>query len=152
MELDQVIVLHHLKELGYEKVESHLLQKFMKDLKKLIKYEKQKTLVEEKRNLNDDLNKKRNLLEQKQNITPNNYCKNACCNKKKNEVFERLSRPSSKTKICSKAVSTIAIQTDLQKKKTSENKYSQILKRKQMDPVSLHQYYQNEWQNHKVPD
>lgn len=70
--------------------------------------------------MNDDLNKKKNLLEQKQDIPPNNYCKNACCNKKKNEVFERLSRPSSKTKICSKAVSTIAIQTDLQKKKTSK--------------------------------
>jgi len=32
-----------------------------------------------------------------------------------------------------------------------ENKYSQISKRKQMDPVSLHQYYQTEWQNHKMP-
>lgn len=30
MELDQVVVLRHLKELGYENVESHLLQKFMK--------------------------------------------------------------------------------------------------------------------------
>ncbi|KAF0758917.1 ACYPI006496 protein [Aphis craccivora] len=151
MELDQVVVLHHLKELGYENVESHLLQKFMKDLKKLIKYEKQKTLVEEKRKMNDDLNKKRNLLEDKQDIPPNNNCKSVCCNKKKNEVFERLSRPTLKTKICSKATSAIGIQTDLQNKKTRENKYSQMLKRKQMDPVSLHQYYQTEWQNHKVP-
>lgn len=30
-------------------------------------------------------------------------------------------------------------------------KYSQILRRNQMDPVSLHQYYQNEWLTHKVP-
>lgn len=34
---------------------------------------------------------------------------------------------------------------------SGENKYSQMLKRKQIDPVSLHQYYQTEWQNHKVP-
>ncbi|XP_025200824.1 uncharacterized protein LOC112598538 [Melanaphis sacchari] len=151
MELDQVVVLHHLKELGYENIESHLLQKFMKDLKKLIKYEKQKTLVEEKVNFNNHLNKKINLLEEKQNIPPIKYSKNVCCCEKKKEIFERLSRPSSKTKICSKAVSTIAIQTDLQNKKTRENKYSQILKKKQMDPVSLHQYYKNEWQNHKMP-
>ncbi|CAI6342680.1 unnamed protein product [Macrosiphum euphorbiae] len=150
MELDQAVVLRHLKELGYENVESHLLQKFMKDLKKLIKYEKQKTLVEEKENFNVGLNKI-SLLEEKQKILSNNYCKNQCCNKKSNDVFERLSRPSSKTKICSKAVSTIGVQTDLQNTKTRENKYLQILKRKQMDPVSLHQYYQTEWQNHKVP-
>lgn len=31
-----------------------------------------------------------------------------------------MSRPSSKTKICSKAVSTIAVQTDLQSTKTSK--------------------------------
>lgn len=31
------------------------------------------------------------------------------------------------------------------------NKVSSMLKRKQMDPVSLHQYYQTEWQNHKAP-
>lgn len=90
------------------------------DLKKLIKYEKQKTLVEEKRKMNDDLNKKRNLLEDKQDIPPNNNCKSVCCNKKKNEVFERLSRPTLKTKICSKATSAIGIQTDLQNKKTSK--------------------------------
>jgi len=90
------------------------------DLKKLIKYDKQKTLVEEKRNFNDDLNKKRNLLEDKQDIPSNKNCKNVCCNKKKNEVFERLSRPSLKTKICSKATSTIGIQTDLQNKKISK--------------------------------
>lgn len=30
-------------------------------------------------------------------------------------------------------------------------KNSNILKRKQMDPVALHQYYQTEWQTHKVP-
>ncbi|XP_022173113.1 uncharacterized protein LOC111035697 [Myzus persicae] len=151
MELDQVVVLRHLKELGYENVESHLLQKFMKDLKKLIKYEKQKPLVEEKENVNVDLYKRRGSLVEKRDISSKNYCKNACCNKNKNDVFERLSRPSSKTKICSKAVSTIAVQTDLQDTKTRENKYSQILKRKRMDPVALHQYYQTEWQNHKVP-
>jgi len=32
-----------------------------------------------------------------------------------------------------------------------DNKYSQILKRKHMDPVTLHQYYQTEWKNHKAP-
>lgn len=90
------------------------------DLKKLIKYEKQKALVEEKRNFNDDLNRKKKLLEDKQDIPPNNNCKSVCCNKKRNEVFERLSRPSLKTKICSKATSTIGIQTDLQNKKTSK--------------------------------
>lgn len=30
-----------------------------------------------------------------------------------------------------------------------ENK--QILKKKQMDPVSLHHYYQKEWLTHKIP-
>lgn len=90
------------------------------DLKKLIKYEKQKTLVEEKRKFNDDLNKKIYLLEDKQDIPPNNNCKSVCCNKKKNEVFERLSRPNLKIKICSKATSAIGIQTDLQNKKTSK--------------------------------
>jgi len=90
------------------------------DLKKLIKYEKQKPVVEEKENVNVDLYERRNLLEEKQDISSKNYCKNVCCNEKKNDVFERLSRPSSKTKICSKAVSTIAVQTDLQSTKTSK--------------------------------
>lgn len=89
-------------------------------MKKLIKYEKQKTLVEGKENFKVDLNKKRNLLEEKQDISQNNCCKNVCCNTKKNDVFERLSSASSKTKICSKAVSTIGVQTDLQNKQTSK--------------------------------
>jgi len=92
---------------------------FFLDLKKLIKYEKQKTLVKEKENLNVGLNKI-SLLEEKQKISSNNYCQNQCCNKKRNDVFERLSRPNSKTKICSKAVSTIGVQTDLQNTKTSK--------------------------------
>lgn len=76
-------------------------------------------LVEEKENFNVGLNEKK-FLEEKQEISSNNYCKNQCCNKKSNDVFERLSHPSSKTKICSKAVSTIAVQTDLQNTKTSK--------------------------------
>jgi len=90
------------------------------DLKKLIKYEKQKTVIEKNENFNVGLKEKISPLKEKQNTSSNNYCKNACCNKKKNDVFERLSRPTSKKKICSKAVSTIAVQTDLPNNKTSK--------------------------------
>lgn len=80
-------------------------------MKKLIKYEKQKSRNNEKRNVDTELNSE-SLFKKKQNIMPKNYCKNLCCNKKNNDVFDRLSQPSSKTKLCSKAVSTVGVQTD----------------------------------------
>jgi hypothetical protein len=90
-------------------------------LKKLIKYEKQKKLVDMNKRDNIDLNiKDENVLKEKKCIVPDTHCKNKCCNKKNNDVFVRLSRPSSKMKLCSKAVSTIGVQTDLQYKHTSK--------------------------------
>ncbi|VVC29858.1 Hypothetical protein CINCED_3A024678 [Cinara cedri] len=147
MEIDPVEVLHHLNALGYENVEPHLLQKFIKDLKKLIKYEKQKS----KGNVKiDSMSNDKSPLKETIILT-NNHCTNKCCIKKINNVYERLSRPISKTKLCSKAVSTVGVQTDNHDKQKNDNKYSQILKKKQMDPVSLHQYYQTEWEHHKIP-
>lgn len=91
------------------------------DLKKLIKYEKQKILVDRNKKDDIDLNiKEQNVLKEKKVIVSDSQCKNKCCNRKNNDVFERLSRQSSKMKLCSKAVSTIGVQTDLQYKDPSK--------------------------------
>lgn len=88
-------------------------------MKKLIKYEKQKSKVNENKTIELSSDSKY-FLKEKNVILPKNHCTNDCCSKKKKDVFERLSRPNSKTKICSKAVSTVGIQTDLQYKHTSK--------------------------------
>lgn len=59
-------------------------------------------------------------FKEEKDIKSNNRCANACCNKKNNDVFVRLSRPNSKFKVCSKTVSTIGVQTDLQTKQTGK--------------------------------
>lgn len=83
-------------------------------MKKLIKYEIQKSKDNEKGNVKIDLNSEnRCSLKEKKTILTNNHCTNTCCIKNNNNnVFERLSRPSSKTRLCSKAVSTVGVQTD----------------------------------------
>lgn len=89
-------------------------------MKKLIKYDKRNSIIDKKKSDIIEFNiKSQHLLKEKKVIFPDNQCKNECCNKKKNDVFERLSRSSSKTKLCSKAVSTIGVQTDLQYKHTT---------------------------------
>lgn len=91
------------------------------DLKKLIKYETQKSRNNEKENIDIDLNpKNRCLLKEKKNILQNNHCKNVKFYKKNDCVFERLSRTNSKEKQCSKTVSTVGVQTDLQYNVTSK--------------------------------
>lgn len=90
-------------------------------MKKLIKYEKRKSLDDVQKRDKTDFNIKiQHLLKEKNVTVPDNQCKNEFCTKKKNDVFERLSRPSSKTKLCSKAVTTIGVQTDLQYKHISK--------------------------------
>lgn len=93
-------------------------------MKKLIKYEKRKSRDNENINVNTDLtdtnSKNGCLLKEKKVILPNNQCKNACCNKKYDQVFERLAHPKSKTRLCSKYLSTVAVQTDLSCKPTSK--------------------------------
>jgi len=86
-------------------------------LKKLIKYEKQKSRNNENRNLNN-YSESRCLIKEKPVILPNNH-KSDVYNKN-NNVFERLSRPNSKKTLCSKAVSSKGCQTDLQYKVNSK--------------------------------
>jgi len=86
-------------------------------LKKLIKYENQKSSANERDNVKKiDINLENKVLLEKKVVLSKNHCKNSCCIKK--DVFERLYRPSSK--ICPKAVSTIGVQTDLPYKQTSK--------------------------------
>lgn len=66
-----------------------------------------------------DLNSE-SLLKEKPIILPKKCCKNLCCCKIKNNVFDRLSQPSSRTKVCSRAVSTVGVQTDSLNKETSK--------------------------------
>lgn len=88
-------------------------------MKKLIKYERQKSKDDEKKSININSHNK-SLFNEKKLVSSNNFCKNSYCNKNTNNVFERLSRPCSKTKLCSKAVATIGVQTNLQGKQTSK--------------------------------
>lgn len=92
-------------------------------MKKLIKYERQKSKDNEKLNISMNLNSGNKCsFNEKNLVLSNNLCKNACCNKKSNDVFDRLSRPNSKTKLCSKALATVGVQTDSQYKQTSKIK------------------------------
>lgn len=50
---------------------------------------------------------------------PNNQYKNTYFNKN-NDVFERLSRPNLKMTSCSKTVSSVGVQTELQFKQNSK--------------------------------
>lgn len=94
-----------------------MIEFWITDLKKLIKYEKQKSNDNEKRNVKIDLtSENRCSLKEKKIILTDNHCKII----KNNNVFERLSRPSSKIKLCSKVVSTVGIQTDHQCKQISK--------------------------------
>lgn len=91
------------------------------DLKKLIKYERKNAEDNEKKNVNTNLNSANKCLFNEQKLVlSTKFCKNACCNNKNNDVFERLSRPSSKTKLCSKAVTTVGVQTDSRYNQTSK--------------------------------
>lgn len=90
-------------------------------MKKLIKYEKQKSRVNENRRVNVDSNSLcTNLVKERKCISQNNQRQNISYFTNNNDVFERLSRPNSKTKLCSKAVSTVGVQTDLQYIHTSK--------------------------------
>lgn len=90
-------------------------------MKKLIKYENQKSRVDEKRHVSNNPNSQcRYLLKERKGILQNNLCNNVSCFKSNSDVFERLSRPNSKTKLCSKAVSTVGVQTDSQYIHTSK--------------------------------
>lgn len=85
------------------------------DLKKLIKYETRKSRNNENGNIAIDLNSESKcLLKEKKIILQNNHRKNAHFYKINEDVFERLSRPNSKVNRCSKAVSTVGVQTDSQ--------------------------------------
>lgn len=88
-------------------------------MKKLIKYEKQKKsrINENKCNFKDC--ESRGLLKEKRVILSNN-CKSARLTENNIDVFERLSRPISKMTICSKAVSSVGVQTDLRYKQNSK--------------------------------
>lgn len=88
-------------------------------MKKLIKYEKQKSRNNENRNVNK-YSESRCLIKEKPVILPNNHYKSGVHNKNNNNVFERLSRPNSKMALCSKAVSSKGVQTDLQYKENSK--------------------------------
>lgn len=80
------------------------------DLRKLIKYEKHKSKLKEKENINLARNSENKV---KPIELTKNKCQNACCNINKSDVFERLSKPRTNSKLCSKAVSTVGVQTDL---------------------------------------
>lgn len=84
-------------------------------MKKLIKYDKQKSRIDENGHNNMDSNSQcRFISKEKKVVTHNNQSRNVGCIKSSNDVFERLSRPNIKTKLCSKALSTKGVQTDLQ--------------------------------------
>ncbi|XP_050434102.1 uncharacterized protein LOC126841564 [Adelges cooleyi] len=138
MEVDPGEVQRQLEALGYENIEPYLLQHFIKDLKKLIKYEKKH---EDKENTSTVKTSTTNnkCIDAKQKLpVPETSCKNWCCINKNKNVFERLS--------CSKSVSSVGVQTE-----ENYSKYSVILRKRPRGPVALHQFYQLEWRNHKAP-
>jgi len=87
-------------------------------LKKLIKYEKSR--VSKKENVDLKFENRYSAAKEKKVVMPKYNSTKSCCTKKNNDVFERLSHPNSKTKLCSKAVSTVGVQTDLNFTQTSK--------------------------------
>ncbi|XP_050422633.1 uncharacterized protein LOC126834613 isoform X2 [Adelges cooleyi] len=146
MDVDPAEVQRHLEALGYENIEPYLLQNFIKDLKKLIKYENKHKDKENTSSVKINTNKYFNANQK----LPENNCTNPCCISKNKNVFERLSYPNPKTKTCPKSVLSVGVQTE-ETSKTNNPKYTNILRKRPMDPVTLHQFYQSEWRNHKVP-
>lgn len=95
-------------------------------MKKLIKYEKLR--VNKKDNKDFKFENKYPVKEKKVILSKNN-CKKTFCSQQNKDVFERLSNQIPKTKPCSKAVSTVGVQTDLQLTQTSKLWYKGYFKK-----------------------
>ncbi|XP_050540632.1 centriolar and ciliogenesis-associated protein hyls-1-like [Daktulosphaira vitifoliae] len=146
MEFDDKEVERHLEALGFENIDPLMLQTFIKDLKKLIIYERKKKKKDTISQMETNEYKIEEKI-QKQIIN----CNCTCCTLKNQDVFDRLSFPITKNKICPKSLSSVGVQTDPCLKKIKNDEYSHSSKTRPMDPVSLYQFYQSEWHNHKVP-